>query len=628
MLQSTMFFGDTYRVERQIGHGGTGAVYLAYHTRLQKYVVIKQIHSGCSGELASRREADILKKLHHPYLPQVYDFLQYGQDVYTVIDFIPGQDLDGLMARHTPFPEKTLMRWLRQLLEVLDYLHGQNPPIIHSDIKPGNVILTPQGNICLIDFNISLVGLQAGKVAGYTSYYAAPEQTRLAQTMVRGGTSRIRLDPRTDLYSLAATFYALITGAPPGLNQPVQPLRQAAAGRYSPEFLAILDKAMEPMPERRYPSAKKMLAALDRLKRQDKRYRTYVILQAATWLSAALLLTGGVYCILRGVQTANLERYRLVYRQLTQAVESGDDDLVLRRGESLLQSESYGRILDQSPQDHSAILHTVGDCYYNREQYATAAEYYREALDTAQADDPMRSLYFEDAAICLAMAGDTEGAQSVLSRAEGAGLDNQRLELIRAAIAARENRTEDCMTAVQGVLDSADKSLCARACLVAADAVSDPAQAISWLEKADGYARTRQTLRRLGAAYMEQAARTDRPAEVQSWCGKALSCYEALCAEAYPSVEDRINLGVVQLTAGQTGESIRTLESLLHQDPDDYRVEMNLAFAYDAQGDTATAARYGSSALRHWQQTPDTDRAPESSDEIQNLLALQSKLNF
>lgn len=628
MLQSTMFFGDTYRVERQIGRGGTGAVYLAYHTRLQKYVVIKQIHCGYSGDLALRREADILKKLHHPYLPQVYDFLQYGTDVYTVIDYIPGQDLETLMAQNPALPEKTLVRWLRQLLEVLDYLHGQNPPIIHSDIKPGNVILTPQGSICLIDFNISLVGMQAGKVAGYTSYYAAPEQSRLAQTMIHGGTSRIRLDPRTDLYSLGATFYALITGAPPGQYRPVVPLKQVAAGRYTPDFLAILDKAMDPMPERRYASAKKMLAALERLKRQDKRYRTYVALQAATWITAAMLLTGGIYCILRGGQTANLEQYRLVYRQLTQAVENGDDELILRRGEDLLQGENYRKILAQSPRDHSAILHTVGDCYYNREEYAAAAEYYRQALDTAQPDDPLRSVYFEDAAICLAMAGDTGSAREILTSAQAAGLENHRLELITAAIAARENRTEDCLAAVEKVLQSTDKELCARACLMAADAVQDPESVIDWLERADGYARTRQTLRRLGASYMEQSARAQRSAEAQAWCRKALACYETLCAESYATLEDRINLAVVQLSAGQTADSIRTLEELLRENPEDYRIEMNLAFACEAAGDEAGAARYGSSALRHWQQTPATDRADENSDEIQNLMALQRRLNF
>lgn len=628
MLQPTMIFDGTYRIEREIGHGGTGVVYLAYHLRLQKYVVIKQIRSQFVGSMALRNEADILKKLHHPYLPQVYDFLQSGQDVYTVIDYIPGQGLDVLIEQHQAFPEKTLVRWLRQLLEVLDYLHGQNPPIIHSDIKPGNIILTPQGNMCLIDFNISLVGVEAGKVSGYTSFYAAPEQARLAQARIHGDRSRIRLDPRIDLYSLAATFYALITGSAPGERGPVRPLQQAAAGRYTPDFLAILDKAMAWNPEHRYRSAKKMLGALERLRRKDKRYRSYVALQAVSWVTAGLLLAGGVYCMLRGVQATDLERYRLVYRQLTQAVQTGNDALIQQRGEALLQEDAYQGILERSPQDHSAILHAVGDCYYNQEQYAVAAEYYTQALETAEAEDPSRPTYFEDAAICLSMAGDTAGAEDVLQQARAAGVDTARQDLIAAAIARQENRTQECVQAVQRVLQSDQKELCARACLIAAENAAELTEKIQWLEQADGYARSRQTLRQLGAAYMQQVSLATRSSEKQDACQKALSCYEALCQQAYPAVEDSINLAVAQLTAGQIAESIATLEALQRDYPDDYRIEMNLAFAYEAKGDQAQASQYGSSALRHWRQTPELDREPESSEAIQNLLELQNQLGF
>lgn len=623
-----MFFDDTYRIEREIGHGGTGVVYLAYHTRLQKYVVIKQIRSQLTGTMALRNEADILKKLHHPYLPQVYDFLQIGQDVYTIIDYIPGQGLDVLIEQHRTFPEKTLVRWLRQLLEVLDYLHGQNPPIIHSDIKPGNIILTPQGNMCLIDFNISLVGAKTGKVAGYTSFYAAPEQARLAQAKLLGNQSRICLDPRIDLYSLAATFYALITGSAPGNPLPVRPLRQIASGRYTQEFLTILDKAMEPLPERRYRSARKMLVALDRLKRQDKRYQTYVALQVTSWIASALLLTGGLYSILRGMKTADLEQYRLVYRQLTQAVQAGNDELILQRGMALLQSENYQNILEQSPQDHSAILHAVGDCYYNKEQYTSAANYYQEALDQAEPDDPSLERYFEDAAIAFAMSGNTIQAGNLLQEAQKAGLDTERQELIKAAIAQKDGRTEECLFAVQKVLHSTDQALCSRACLIAADAVENTEQQIEWLEKADDYARSRQILRRLGAAYMQQAGAETRSSEIQKATQKALLCYEELCEEGYPSEEDVINLGVAQLTANEISESIRTLESLQQEYPNDYRIEMNLAFAYERKGDSSQASRYGSSALRHWRETSTTDREPESSENIQNLLELQKRLGF
>lgn len=103
----------------------------------------------------NRQEVDILKNLNHMYLPQVLDFLTEGNDIYTVMSYIPGRSFKELLEEGSPFRPNQLIRWGMQLCSALNYLHGQNPPIIHGDIKPANIMLTPEGNICLIDFNIS-----------------------------------------------------------------------------------------------------------------------------------------------------------------------------------------------------------------------------------------------------------------------------------------------------------------------------------------------------------------------------------------------------------------------------------------------------------------------------------------
>ena len=168
---------DTYTLLETIGAGGGGIVYKAYHERLKTYVVVKKIKDQVKGLLESRAEADILKKMKHTYLPRVYDFLEIDGEIYTVMDYIPGQSLDKVVNERGPIPQKQVLKWARQLAEALDYLHGQTPPVIHSDIKPSNIMLTPEGDICLIDFNISLALDSSMKTStGISGGYAPPEQ--------------------------------------------------------------------------------------------------------------------------------------------------------------------------------------------------------------------------------------------------------------------------------------------------------------------------------------------------------------------------------------------------------------------------------------------------------------------
>lgn len=104
---------------------------------------------------ACRQEVDILKNLRNSYLPQVLDFLVTEEGIYTVMSYIPGKSFKELIEEGMPFTVNQMVRWGMQLCNALNYLHSQQPPIIHGDIKPSNIMLTPEGNICLIDFNIS-----------------------------------------------------------------------------------------------------------------------------------------------------------------------------------------------------------------------------------------------------------------------------------------------------------------------------------------------------------------------------------------------------------------------------------------------------------------------------------------
>ena len=177
MIARGAVLNDTYVIRERIGSGGGGVIYLAYHRRLQTDVVIKQIRDDIRSFVDVRAEVDLLKSLRHSFLPQVYDFLEYEDGIYTVMEYIPGQNLLEALKRNGPVPEKMALVWAEQLTDALVYLHSRKPPVIHSDIKPANIMLTPEGSICLIDFNISMSGAGGRKkTIGVSPRYSPPEQ--------------------------------------------------------------------------------------------------------------------------------------------------------------------------------------------------------------------------------------------------------------------------------------------------------------------------------------------------------------------------------------------------------------------------------------------------------------------
>ncbi len=167
-----------YEIQEQIGAGGGGIVYRGRHMRLDKDIVLKADKRKLSASRESlRREVDMLKDLSHTNIPQVYDFIQEGSTVYTVMDYIEGKSFDRILADGRRISQAEVVNWACQLLDALDYLHNRPPyGILHGDIKPANIMLRPDGNICLIDYNIALALGEEGAVkVGFSRGYASPE---------------------------------------------------------------------------------------------------------------------------------------------------------------------------------------------------------------------------------------------------------------------------------------------------------------------------------------------------------------------------------------------------------------------------------------------------------------------
>ena len=349
MLSNGEIIDNTYQIIQMIGSGGTGSVYLAYHLRLEKYVVVKKIKDNFVGRINVRTEVDILKQLKHTYLPQVYDFIQRGNQVYTVMDYIEGNDLESYIKAGCQIEEERLLKWLRQLCEVLVYLHGQTPPIIHSDIKPANIMITEKDNVCLIDFNVSLDGDDSSQISGITLPYASPEQYTKAYLFMGHQEYRyIQLDGRSDMYSLGAVFYHLITGtAPANPYEQMVPL-SCWTLPYGEGISMIIDKAMQLSIEDRYENMEQMLQAVLTIRKHTREYKKYLLGTLSTIFLYVGVMGLGIWLIVQGYFLTVSEKFEEKQAQFFSCYQ-GEDYLNMQNiGFEILNNGQYMEMLEKN----------------------------------------------------------------------------------------------------------------------------------------------------------------------------------------------------------------------------------------------------------------------------------------
>lgn len=273
MLSANTLLHDRYLVLRLLGQGGMGAVYQATDRKFGNAVAVKEtFYSDTQLRQAFSQEAKLLNRLRHAALPVVMDYFAAGETQFLVMQFIPGKDLEQLLEERKengqgPFLTSEVIQWADHLLDALEYLHLQEPPIIHRDIKPQNLKLTPRGEVILLDFGLAKGVItnpqkSSQSIRGYTPHYASLEQIR--------GTGT---DARSDIYSLGATLYHLLTGimppdamtrmaaemmGEPDLLRPITELNPSV-----PEHLAkVIEQAMSQSPDNRFASASLMRQAL------------------------------------------------------------------------------------------------------------------------------------------------------------------------------------------------------------------------------------------------------------------------------------------------------------------------------------------------------------------------------
>ncbi|HEY5839091.1 MAG TPA: serine/threonine-protein kinase [Pyrinomonadaceae bacterium] len=285
LLGADTILQSRYQVVRHLGKGGMGAVYEAIDLRLGHTVALKQtLTSDPQMWKQFEREARLMAGLNHFVLPRVSDYFTEGNRAFLVMQFVEGADLAEMIAQQPgPFPRNAVVAWADQLLDALIYLHAHERQIIHRDIKPHNLKITPEGHIVLLDFGLaksqshnSDSGISCTSVYGYTPRYAPLEQIQDL------GTS-----PQSDIYALGATLYHLLTGIKPpdalaraaalvsARPNPLKPANEVNSV-VGPELAGILDCAMAQNPDERYASAGEFREALRRVGRIDETTSTSV----------------------------------------------------------------------------------------------------------------------------------------------------------------------------------------------------------------------------------------------------------------------------------------------------------------------------------------------------------------
>ena len=435
-----------YEILKKIGQGGMSIVYLAMDNRLNKQWAIKEIKktSDKNSHIVIQSfliEANLLKTLDHPTLPRIVDIINDGSGViYVVMDYIAGESLNKVVQRYGAQPQEYVIDWAKQLCNVLAYLHSRSKPIIYRDMKPGNVMLTPEGSVKLIDFGIAREykneNLEDTTSLG-TRGYAAPEQF--------GGKGQT--DARTDIYGLGVTIYYLVTNQNP-CEPPyeIYPIRQINPN-LSAGLERIIQKCTRLDPNERYQSCEELMYELEHYEEIDDDYKqkqtNKIAIFSLSAIACILFLIIGLLG-LKGINNERLSNYNIVLNEATNYVsksiatnEFSEDavttydtaisvdperneaylkmlDYYIRMGQTQNGLDKIGSYIDRNNgdlQNNNEVLMSVARLYFNGTtsdldfniNYVNAAKYF-SMVDSKEIPE---SGYYKELSLSLSQFGST-----------------------------------------------------------------------------------------------------------------------------------------------------------------------------------------------------------------------------
>lgn len=650
-----------YEIREVIGTGGGGIVYKAYQKSVGRYVAIKLIKDNISKSIDIHGEADVLKKLKHTYIPAVYDFIIENNNVYTVMEFVEGKTLDEILKEKHKLPQRQVIKYARQLCEVTQYLHSQNPPVIHSDIKPANIMITPKDDICLIDYNISLVLTGEQSVIGVSAGYSAPEQygvkkqaencktaldnaddetmytkinteytqatkalftkkadteTLYTQVDVKSSADTVScIDNRSDIYSIGATLYHLASGIKPVASyESVVPLNAQKYG-ISESLAAIINKAMEKNPEKRFKTASQMNYSLVNLHKSDSKYKSLVIKQEISIIAVIALMTAALMTAFLGyrmtgselevkydsyisdMENKSLEEMAAIYDeavsvfpQRAEAYEKMITALYDERKYSEVcefadKIEEIGELYvgsDKTLYFADKIYYLAGSSYFELGEYRLSAEAFNKAtlINTTEA------VYLRDYAVSLARCGETQKAEDVLEHAKSAGLTNDSIAYTQGEILYSSGRYSESIDSFQSCIsDSKDADLKYRAYIICSSAYEEAYKKeditadrrikfLSDAVKAVEFEKTMPLYEMLSQAYIDAGEATNN----SSYYKDAALTIEKMNSFGWRDYNSDNNLIILYQKTGSLSSAKSIAEEMLDHYGEDYNIYKRLAF--------------------------------------------------
>lgn len=349
MLRKGSIIDNKYEILKKIGQGGMSRVWLAMDTHVNKQWAVKEIDKKSDDyrksvdEQKTLREASLMKKLDHPALPRIVDIIDKGDYLYVIMDYIEGESLLDLLNTHGIPEQETVVSWMLDVCDALNYMHHCDPPIIYRDMKPSNIMLTRDQRIKIIDFGIAreYKGGKEDTMPLGTLGYASPEHFTK------------HTDVRSDVYTVGATMYQLLTGKDP--TEPphyLRPIREIDP-KLSSGLEKIIIKATQADPDSRYQTIAELSNALesyrsleqehiDALEAKERTYRRGLAAGIALAVIGLMLFVAGLF-----IEGHTYSQLIATTPGSPQAVENYEKAVQMEPG----RPEAYERLLSEYTKD-------------------------------------------------------------------------------------------------------------------------------------------------------------------------------------------------------------------------------------------------------------------------------------